>query len=671
MSVQFGRWNFDGRPVDPEYLEKAGDMLAPYGPDGEYVYIKDSVGILFYPFHTTKESKREVQPCLLPSGAVLTWDGRLDNRADLIGELKDSLTSSATDAEIVATAYEKWGTDCLARLLGDWALAIWNPSSRTLLLAKDFVGARHLSYSVERGQITWSSILDPLVLLAGKIFTLEEEYIAGWLSFFPATHLTPYVGIHAVPPSCFVRITPRGIFVHKYWEFDPKKRIRYHTDGEYEEHFRQVFGEAVRRRLCSDSPVLAELSGGMDSSSIVCMADEILARGEGETPRLDTVSYYDDSEPSWDERRYFAKVEEQRGRQGCHIDLRLRRSFNFNPNGKRFEAIPGSNERFEGLTDVFADCLKSRGTQVVLSGIGGDEVMGGVPNPAPQLEDLIAQARFGELARQLRVWALNKRKPWIHLLTEALRGFLPSTIIGVPSYRRSAPWLHRSFVKRNRSALRGYDTGLKLFGPLPSIQENLSTLNGLRRYLGCRCLQEAPPFEWRYPYLDRNLLEFAYAIPREQIVRPGHRRSLMRRALAGIVPSEILDRKRKGHVLRAPLIAVSTEWDALVRMGQQLLTESLGFVHAEVLLRTLNEGRQGRMVPTVALLRTIALEKWLSSLASLRLLNGGHSQPQRSRTGLFGAGSSFGAARSTFHDGLDQLSGSDSLDGARIGERPG
>src|SRR5207302_381895 len=118
---------------------------------------------------------------------------------------------------------------------------------------------------------------------AGKTFALNEEYIAGWFVVrFPAAHLTPYVGIHAVPPSSSVRLGPGRANVSGYWDFDPGKRIRYRTDAEYEEHFRAVFGKAVQRRLRSDGPILAELSGGMDSSSIVCMADSIIARGDVE-----------------------------------------------------------------------------------------------------------------------------------------------------------------------------------------------------------------------------------------------------------------------------------------------------------------------------------------------------------------------------------------------------
>src|SRR6266513_968882 len=86
VSLQFGRWNIDGRPTDLDYLAKAEEMLAPYGPDGGAKYVKDNVGILYRAFHTTKESRKETQPCVTPSSAVLTWDGRLDNREELVRE---------------------------------------------------------------------------------------------------------------------------------------------------------------------------------------------------------------------------------------------------------------------------------------------------------------------------------------------------------------------------------------------------------------------------------------------------------------------------------------------------------------------------------------------------------------------------------------------------------
>lgn len=618
MSVQFGKWNIDGQPVDPGYLQKAKGMLAPYGPDGEGAYIKDNVGILYGAFHTTMESRRESQPLITPSGTVICWDGRLDNRSELITGLKGFLPADPTDVEIVAAAYELQGTECFAQLRGDWALAIWTPSTRSLLLAKDFIGTRHLYYSVDKCQITWSTTLDPLVLLPGKSFALVEEYIAGWLSFFPATHLTPYAGIHAVPPSCFVRLEPRQQTIHKYWDFDPSKRIRYRTDSEYEEHFRQVFGESVKRRLRSDSPVLAELSGGMDSSSIVCMADTIIGQGAAETPRLDTVSCYDDSEPNWNERPYFTKVEEKRGCSGCHIDVSKQNPFKLQKKVNRFPAAPSCGSCLDDPAKRFGACMSAGGNHVVLSGTGGDEITGGPPNPTPELEDLLANARFGDLAKQLKAWALSKRKPWFYLLFDAMRGFFPASLISVPKSKNPAPWINADFAKRNQMALQGYQHRLRLFGPLPSFQENVCTLDALRRQLACSAIPFEPPYEKRYPYLDRDLVEFTYAIPREQRVRPGQRRSLIRRALVGIVPQEILDRKRKAYVARAPLAAISMEWLSLTEMTHHMFSGSQRIIVPEAYQKGLQRAREGTDPMVVPLMRTLELEFWLRQLLHWR-----------------------------------------------------
>ncbi len=625
MSVQFGRWNFEGQPPAPDCIEEVSATLAPYGPDSNESYSKGGVRILYRAFHTTKESRREKQPHISSSGAVITWDGRLDNRAELISELSDSLTNGSTDVAIVAMAFEKWGANCFAKLIGDWALSIWNPGNRSLILVKDPIGTRHLYYSFDNNQVTWSTILDPLVRLAGKTFALNEEYIAGWLSMFPAVDLTPCVGIHSVPPSSSVLLRPGKHTISKYWDFDPKNKIRYRTEAEYEEHFRVVFAKAVQRKLRSDRPVLAELSGGRDSSSIVCMADTIIVRGTADTPRLDTISYYDDSEPNWNERPYFTKVEEKRGRTGWHVNVGAQtpeqiRAPEPSPESahRRFVPTPG----YDGRTSPhFRTCMASQGHRVVLSGIGGDEVMGGVPTPVPELENLLAKAQFGTLAHQLKVWALEMRKPWFHLFWEAARGFFPPALRGVPKYMRPAPWLQPSFVKRHWAALTGYPSRTKLFGPLPSFQENVGTLDALRRQLARTALPFEPPFEKRYPYLDRGLLEFMFAIPREQLVRPTQRRSLMRRALVGIVPDEILNRKTKAFVVRSSMVAIANDWAHFAEMTQNMLSSSLGIVDSERISEALQKVRRGEQVPMVTLKRTFFLEGWLKDLRALGIID--------------------------------------------------
>jgi asparagine synthase (glutamine-hydrolysing) len=623
MSVQFGKCNFDGKPVDPQELDRARPLLTPYGPDAEGVFCRDNVGIIHRAFHTTKESMLENQPYVAPSGAVMTWDGRLDNREELSQKLDSEVSRESTDLEIVSAAYEAWENEAFARLVGDWALSIWNPRDRILILAKDFVGTRHLYYSVEKNQVTWCSILDPLILLVDHRFPLEEEYIAGWLAFFPAVHLTPYAGIHSVPPSSFVRLTGEKRTVREYWDFDPAKRIRYRTDVEYEEHFRAMFSQAIRRRLRSASPVLAELSGGMDSSSITCMADVILANGNAETPRLDTVSYYDDSEPNWNERPYFTKVEQKRGRAGCHIDVSAGNAFAFEYDNDYFAPLPNSHNRSSDGTRQFINYFVSQRHRALLCGIGGDEVLGGVPTPTPELADLLVTLQLRTLAQKIITWALARRIPMLHLIAETGRPFLPERLCGPLENKRQPDWLQRAFRNRQRSALRGYETRLRFLGALPSLQENLRALNGLRRQLSTLSLSPKSLCERRFPYLDRDLLEFLYAIPREQLVRPRQRRSLMRRALVGIVPDEVLNRKRKAFVARGPMAAVSSAWSTLARLTQDMVSSSLGIIDAKLFVQALEKARSGLDIPIVPILRTAEIEFWLRHQIHLRVLDGG------------------------------------------------
>jgi asparagine synthase (glutamine-hydrolysing) len=614
VSVQFGRWNFDGKPVNPDYMEKVKPFIALYGPDGGSSYSKGNASILYHAFHTTKESQRELQPHVLASGAVITWDGRLDNRAELVRELRDVVTLDSTDVSIVAAAYEEWDTNCFARLIGDWAVSIWDASAHSLLLAKDPIGIRQLYYALNNDHVAWSTILDPLIILSGKTFALCEEYIAGWLSFFPATHLTPYVGIHSVPPSSCVLIRAGMNTVRKYWDFDPGKQIRYPTDAEYEEHFRSVFAEAVRHRLRSDNPVLAELSGGMDSSSIVCMADAIIARGAAETPRLDTLSYYDRSEPNWDEQPYFTKVEEKRRQAGCHIELSSRNMFSFIFAETKFVTSPSGIGCATDTTNQFETGMSARKNRVILSGIGGDEVLGGVPSPLPRLADLIARAQIKSFVHELVAWAIAMKKPLLYLLFDLFRAFSPTSLGGIPRYKRPVSWLRPDFIKRNLTALHGYEAQLHLFGHLPSFQDNVNTLDNLRRQLSCAPPQSAPVHEKRYPYLDRQLLEFLWAIPRDQIVRPGQRRSLMRRALRGIVPDEILNRKRKAFVAKGPQASISNLSFRLSAWSDHMLSDSLGIVDRVIIRKTFESALDGQQMPLVPLLRICALEVWLQCL---------------------------------------------------------
>ena len=628
MSVEFGLWNFQQTSVDPIRIQRVRKMLSAYACDGESEYADDEVRLLHLQFHVTPESENERQPFLTNSGKTLLWDGRLDNRQELIGSLCDALRDDLSDAAIAAAALESWGTRGLKKLVGDWALSLWNPEERVVLLAKDFLGARSLFYTVEENCFVWSTLIDPLLLARQRTFQLQEEYLAGWLSHFPATHLTPFAGIHSVPPGSYVLFRPKAVTVRQYWTFDPNKRIRYRDDREYEDQFRSVFGEAVRRRLRATGPVLAELSGGMDSSSIVCMADNLMAQGSSGAPRLDTISSFDNSEPNWNEAPFFEKVEVRRGRAGHHVALKFEGYWHplFDPNV--FAGTPGFGRNLNDNADCESYITSGR-YRVLLQGTGGDEVLGGVPTPLPELADLLAGGRVSFFLRQLLVWAIAQRIPALHLAGRTIRLFLP-TSLGRGSASRPT-WLTPPFASRNARALNGYVRRFRAVGLSPSFQANLFALESLRRQIGCVGISPRPRVERRYPFLDRDLLEYLYAIPREQLVRPNQRRSLMRRALVGIVPAEVLNRRRKAFLTRAPLTSLQTELPLLLERSKDMKLSSAGIVNADKFRNLLKKAAEGEALPVVPVLRTLLLEAWLAHLASWTYDSSSLRAPARSQ----------------------------------------
>jgi len=620
MGVQFGTWNIAGKPVRTDYIGKACDLIAPYGTEPAEVWTVGGISMAYSALPTTRESKCDSRSLQFRAHAVLAWDGRLDNRERLIEELQSPLGPESTDSSIVAAAYSLWGTDCFRRLIGDWALAIWDAKEQSLFLARDFAGLRPLYYVDRENEITWSTVLDPLILLAERTFRIEEEYIAGWLTAFPRADLTPYEGVLAVPPGSFVERRRRRTTIRVYWNFDPGKQIRYTSDRDYEAHFQSLFGQSVRRRLRSIRPILSELSGGMDSTAIVCMADRI-GQDLDAGVNVETISYYNDSEPNWDERPYFTLVEQARGRTGLHVELDWSRLFSSDL-GNRFYAIPADLAMQPSIEGSFRHHIGSRGFRVVLSGFGGDEILGGVPTPVPELADLLAALCIRSFGRKLNLWALSSRKSLLQLLCEVTTAFIPlrrSSEVGRPHIH----WLDGGFVRRNLKALHGYRNRLPLFGARPSFVENMNGLESLRRQIGCFALPSSPPYEKRYPYLDRDLLEFIYAIPREQLIRPGERRSLMKRSLTQTVPPGVLERKRKSSISRAPHIAVIEAWDRLSEMSSHLFADRLGIVDRSRLVESLERARFGDGTGMIPLMRTILLEMWLTRAASMGLLSDG------------------------------------------------
>jgi len=304
MSIIFGVINFPGRKVAETELKALAEATQRYAPDGTFLYADNNLGMGFQPYYTHERSSLESQPVADNLGNRIVFDGRLDNHADLAAELQLRVPRTQ-DSLILLAAFERWGEQCFSRLIGDWALALWSAGDRTLYLARDPAGSRTLYYHTADGVFRWSTYLETF-FADNERHPLNCEWATRFLCGHPVGDLTPYQGISAVPPSHFHAIKDARVSQSKRWEWIPEHRVCHKSDADYEEHFLELFQQAVVRRTGTGAPILAELSGGMDSTSIVCMSDHIRKLSDKkESELLDTVSYWEASEPNWDEKPFF------------------------------------------------------------------------------------------------------------------------------------------------------------------------------------------------------------------------------------------------------------------------------------------------------------------------------------------------------------------------------
>ena len=199
------------------------------------------------------------------------WHGRLDNRSDLVRQLGGPIAGPSSDGSLLVAAYERWGIAGLGRVIGDWGAVLSDPRRRAMVLASDFSGVRPLYYHRRGREVLWSRSLEGLLDHVDAC-ALDDQYIAGYLTIGGYPGRTPYAGVHAVMPGAAVRLTGDGAALSAFWRPPTSDGVRCQDEREYEEQFRALFRDAVASRLQARAPVAAELSGGLDSSSVVCMA---------------------------------------------------------------------------------------------------------------------------------------------------------------------------------------------------------------------------------------------------------------------------------------------------------------------------------------------------------------------------------------------------------------
>lgn len=613
MSIHFGILYPEGQRAATSELESIASATSRYAEDGCEVRICGRVGMGFQPFHTDSRSVLGTQPLVTGSGEMLTLDGRIDSYRDLCGIL-DLDAARTSDAQLIQAAFQKWGVDCFSRFIGDWALALWSETERTLYLARDHAGMRTLYYSAQKGQVRWGTYVESL-LAPHPNLVLDRNYAARYLSALPIRDATPYQGIVAVTPAHCLAFHEGEMKSFAHWTPQSRRSICYDSDSEYQQHFFSLFRQSVERRSGGGRPILAQLSGGMDSSSIVCMSD-MIRKEHGEAELLDTVSFYDDEEETWNERPYFTAVEEFRGKTGIHLRASFRdRDYRpLSPDAGRY-FFPGGDASSWLREQAFLDQLGETGHRVILSGVGGDELTGGVPTAFPELASALASWNIVRFMTRAYEWSRAERTPVLWRIADTLREIW-RLYRGPAAASLEAPaWLTadaRRWVEDIRSTCDPLTKAS--FAERPDSVLNRRCLWSILEGLPHRSPALLRRFEYRCPYLDRDLIEFLFSVPRAQLVRPDERRSLMRRSLAHVLPQKVLERRKKAFVAHSPVQSLVANLQHLNSLLKDARTAQHGLVDPTQFSRALDALAEGRDIENWPLmLRVVLFEVWLRS----------------------------------------------------------
>lgn len=548
-------------------------------------------------------------PGAIDANVLLTWDGRLDNRSDIARSCNLNANIASEDATVVAQAFVTAGPELWPTLVGDFSVACWDAATSQLYLARDTFGTRPLYYYITDSVAIWCSELSYFVDFLDGTLALDDEFIASYLMAAEAQLRTPYCELSSVPPGYVTVIGKEQVSHCQLWDVASCCDVRMESDAEYEARFRELFAQSVLRRLRTPGVAIAELSGGLDSSSIVCMADQLLSAGKNESAKLITVSYLYDGSHTADERAFISKVEQLRG---------IATNFIHDPNvvpisNEPITARPSGLHLFYETYEALREMIDSRNGSVLLSGFGGDEVTLNDVIFCPGLVSLLKRLQPLAAFRAAQRWAHAHKTTTAALLwTSAIAPLLPLRLQKVlaPDTLFPRRWMGPALTARSTlwkdQITRGTD---RLRDPLRRRQA--MALNRATAFTSQCYHREQGCCDVTYPFLDRSLIEFLIGIPADQKLRPTETRSIHRRAMKSVLPEKIRLRKTKQGAEESLLRALSRSWQDFSGIFRDAEVYRRGYIDREAFVEDLNRARHGVCAFTAALARVLSLELWL------------------------------------------------------------
>ena len=650
----YGCWNVTGVPVALEQIQHATTLLRHRGPDDEGYLLGDTrqaryvhcggvdtslavrvpkidlfrgdqfdLAFGFRRLSILDLSEHGHQPMASSDGRWwIVFNGEIYNYRELRAELAGYGHSfrGGSDTEVILAAFEQWGRGCLHRFNGMWAFAIWDCHQRALFLARDRFGVKPLHFVWDGARLTFASEIKALVGEHGVPFVPDDEAVYRYLVWgelpSPGAGQTFFRNVQALPPGHFLTLSEGQLSCTRYYSL-PVTQLEGEKDSDrVVAEYHQLFTDAVRARLRSDVPVGTCLSGGVDSSSIVCVINRTMAEDGLEATqvgaRQKTFSAVYRSAGRHNERRYIEAILNATGAEP---------NFTF-PTGEQLVAdldrLTWHQDEPFGSTSIFAQwCVmakvRERGVTVLLDGQGADEALGGYRPYGVHLADLLKRRQYRSALMAGRDMNKNTGLPQLSVWAQAIARQAPNW--WVLRYRRVREARRAALL---RAAWRDPSAG----GPLPErtyggLADHLkeliseSSLPHLLRYEDRNGMAFA--VEGRVPFVDYRLIEFSLTKGLAWCIHRGWTKWILREAMRGLVPQEILWRRDK-----VGFETPEAEWmEACLTLRSDLFSDgaqSGKYVEPRT-ARILIKDQLSRNGSSAPLWRLINLELWLQAFS--------------------------------------------------------
>jgi len=551
----------------------------------------------------------------------LTWivyNGEIYNYLEIRDELSGlgHRFRSKTDTEVVLHAYEEWGSDCLRRFNGMWALAMVDLKTRCLFCARDRAGVKPFYYRYDGKRFGFASEIKALLALEQLPVKPNDQIVADYLfsGLLDHTEETFFEGISQLKPGEYLVLKDGRLNLHRYWDVASPK-VQFAREEDYVNRFRRLLEDAVRLRLRSDVPIGTCLSGGLDSSSIVCLANQMMRNGEtidlklvGERQKTFSSCF---ENPLFDERVFVEKVIEHTGAEKNFVFPKAEDLFT-----DMKKLIWHQDEPF-GSTSIYAQwnvmkLARERGVTVLLDGQGGDELLAGyIPSFYYLFGQKLMSGDLRGLLQEVRGFRGNDAnigRSWLKgtafsLVPDGMKAMLRRRL------RPGIEWGEQDF---QRKYLRTLPTLCKFEHELDNYLYSIfrsRILPALLHYEDRNSM--AFSLETRLPFLDYRLVEYAFSLPVEQKIRQGVTKVILRHAMEGILPEVVRIRRDKmGFVTPEDIWFKTVLKDHIESILFSRSFSERGYFNIKKVKDAFSDYCQGKNQMGSALWRWVNLELW-------------------------------------------------------------